>query len=1374
MMRKNVNPLLLHMSTRLLFLLLLSVVSLKGSAYNMSRISSSDGMTNSAVLSLCQDSDGLLWIGTCDGVNLYDGITVYPLTEIYPSHPLSGNIVEGIAESTDGIMWIRTNYGINRLDRYTGETEVFPQFQGREMMRMNSKDEVFVLGEDGCIYQYDNDRNKFEILPGLTIDRDTVYEISFVADKLLIFSHGGIHSRLLQPGGKDRTVTVDPTPLQFSRKNGKSVVTVDSKGIARRFDPATFANDSLTDLGPLIKTKGVISDIATDRKDNLFISFETAGVVKANHNEGYRPRDLGLRAGIFCLLPSRKQDVVWIGSDCQGVYTYYTGKYDIRSLNFSHFNNLISHPVRSMLIDDRRTLWLGTKGDGLLMVKDFDIRNGSYSSMKLFTSANSPLKHNMVFTTVGSSRPRLWIGGEEGINVYDYSTERILDVDFGKRIRWVHGIYEQNDSILWIATIGQGVWRAVIDDGFPVPRLKSLKQYTLNSGNFSSNYFFSLSVDSDGKPVFSNRGMGAVLFDEGVDRLRVVSLDGEYDTRTVNDVFATYKEGNEYWLGTGHGLLHKSPEGETLYYGPEKGFTNSTIHSVLKSHDGDIWVSTNKGLVCLDPESGRGDLFDVDAGVTVSEFSDGAACYSHNHSLLFGGIDGITVVSPDTAFVNYTEYRPSTRLIGMSIGRKSVNLSSYYSYRTNDLAISYDQPYFSLIFSSPDFVNSYNSKFYYSLDGKEWVTNGKDNIWSFTNMAPGNYQLYVKYVNMQTGFEGDSIVVTLRITPPWYLSGIAKAIYAFIALTLIGGIVYYLLQRQKRRQQLSLNVIKAAHKEEVYEEKLKFFTNITHEFCTPLTLIYGPCERILSYEGADNYVRKYVSLIRNNTRRLNNLIQEIIDFRRIETGNNRRKVRHIDVSDLCKDIIESFSDLAERNDIKVINSIDPDIAWNTDYRSISKIITNLVSNAFKYTAPGGTVRIGLEKKNDSLVITVYNTGKGIKEEDKERIFNRYAILDNVEEKATEGLTARNGLGMAICHSMVEILEGKIEIDSVVGSYACFIVTLPQLEIDSEEPVSGHEKQPAPVLPAEKPKPSKKKKEEKKEEKKKEEEEEEYYNDEDGEEDFFDIRAPKRDRNIPRILIVDDNEEMLTLLADSLSEYEIIKATDGGKALQMIIDTMPDLIITDIMMPGTDGLELTRQIKQNRHTMHVPLIILSAKSSNEEIVAGIENGADVYISKPFSFSYLRAMIERLLDYNCKLREYYSTSASAYEYTGGHLMGKEDKEFMDKIKAFIDDNMENPDLTPETIAQYLNTSIRNLYRRFTELGQMPPNDYIKAYRVSFGARLLRTTSLTIQEIMYRCGFGTRSTFYKEFDKRYHMTPREYRSSKRTKDNSLSEEK
>lgn len=1335
----------------------LLVFVLHADALNIRRVSNADGMSNSAALSLCQDYTGMLWIGTCDGINLYDGRHVYPFVNIYPESQLSGNIIEGITETKPGEMWIQTNYGLNRLDTNTGHVTTFSQFHGHEILRKNSSDRPFVIDEDGRLYCFDPDSDEFRLIAGVRTDRDNVLEVAFVADRILLFCRDGIKSVNIRHSGNTFTAgetdVISDQPIEFASSDGRITYYVTEDGLLMQFNIATFNSTPLTSIAQLIAQRGGLSSIVADHSGNLYISFSTNGAVRAMRDNNYRPIDLGIDVGVFKLVSSDEQDVVWIGSDCGGVYTCSAGQFDVKTITYGDLEQMISNPVRCIFLDPQNNLWLGTKGDGLLQLSDFDTRYLTYKSPRLWSSDNSGLRHNSVFALADSRRQRMWIATEEGLNIYDYNTGRISQVESDVNMRWLHGVLEMNDSVLWTASLGRGVYRSLIDNSGAVPRLYNTKQLLVGDRTFSDNYFFSISTDSNGRPVFANRGKGIYLYDERLQTLKPVTLRNTYDSPAINDAFTTIKDDSVLWIGTGNGLIKQTPTSEKLFKGKLNGFTNNTIHSLLKHPTGDIWASTNKGIVILDPITERTRIIDSRIGVDVTEFSDGAALLTPDSLLIFGGIDGIAIVRhiPDAADRNIVSNDHQPRLISLSVNGKDVPLYSMYSSSSNTITINHDQNHIDLAFSDPEFVTPGSTSLLYSLDGSVWLNNGNSYRLPLNSLVPGKHTLYVKSYNHDTQSDSNLTHIDIMVTPPWYQTDAAIAIYVFIVLALIAIVGLYVFRRQRRSQREAIAKMRQAHKEELYEEKLRFFTNITHEFCTPLTLISGPCERILSYEHSDDYIRKYATLIFSNGKRLNNLIQEIIDLRRIETGHSPRKVRHIDVSELCNDTIATFDDMAERTSITVVDEVTPGIVWNTDYNSISKIVNNLISNAFKYTPTGGTIRVALSTDGnpETLRLVVWNTGKGIRPEDKERIFNRYAILDNIEEKVTHGLSARNGLGMAICYTMIKQLEGNIEIESEVGSFASFIVTLPQLKVDTapsetDNVIINRQATPnlaEPVAPVQTSSTV-----------------------DHNEVEKYKGNAPRR------LLIVDDNEEMLTLLADSLSEYDVTTASDGSVAIDMLTKSVFDLVITDVMMPGTDGLELARQIKANRHTAHIPLIILSAKVSNDEIIQGIESGADVYIRKPFSFGYLRAMISRLIQRQDQLRDYYNTSGSAFMYDGGQLVSREDKEFVDSLTTYIESNIEDSELTIDSVSRHLNMSTRNLYRKLKDLGMASPNDLIKEHRMTSAARLLCTTSLTVKEIMFRTGFANRSHFFREFAKRYNMTPKEYRMANYTRDDTL----
>ncbi|MDE6528010.1 MAG: hybrid sensor histidine kinase/response regulator, partial [Muribaculaceae bacterium] len=501
------------------------------------------------------------------------------------------------------------------------------------------------------------------------------------------------------------------------------------------------------------------------------------------------------------------------------------------------------------------------------------------------------------------------------------------------------------------------------------------------------------------------------------DSLQRMPFREKYEAASVNDVFTVISEGEHIWAGTGHGLIKSGTDGESLFFGAKNGFTNNTIHDILADNDGCFWISTNNGLIKFNPETNHSQVYNRNYGLTVAEFSDGASFRSEK-SLMFGGVDGFVVITKTPDFVAENAYIPALTLQRLNILGQNVNPNDHIT-RTdghNTLTLDHTQNHFSVKFVAPDFIDASNYSYLYTLDGKDWINNGDNPVITFNGMEYGNYTLGVKYLNRTTGMEGHPCILDITIRAPWYLSTPAKCIYILLLAAMAFGAIRIYIRRQKERQEKELARIEHTHREELYEEKLKFFTNITHEFCTPITLIYGPCERILNYDGADDYIKKYVGLIRGNAERLNTLIQELIDFRRMETGHKTLKIRSINITEICEQTIGSGSDRAERNNIGYTSEITPDVTWNSDFSGLRKILNNLISNAFKYTPVGGDIKVGMDVADNNLRIFVYNTGKGLREEDKKLIFNRYSVFDNVDGNAVKGLSSRNGLGMAICHS----------------------------------------------------------------------------------------------------------------------------------------------------------------------------------------------------------------------------------------------------------------------------------------------------------------------------------------------------------------------
>lgn len=526
-------------------------------------------------------------------------------------------------------------------------------------------------------------------------------------------------------------------------------------------------------------------------------------------------------------------------------------------------------------------------------------------------------------------------------------------------------------------------------------------------------------------------------------------------------------------------------------------------------------------------------------------------------------------------------------------------------------------------------------------------------------------------------------------------------------------------------------------REEVYESKLRFFTNITHEFCTPLTLIQGPCEKILVHKETDSYVHRYAKMIQLNVEKLNGLIVELLEFRRLETRNKTLSVQRQPVSGKLKDIAESFGDMAENREMDYQLDITPELIWNTDLSCFNKIAGNLISNAFKYTPDKGSIRVTLHTESEHLVLKIANTGKGIMPENLSKIFDRYKILDSVE---MNGKNSRNGLGLAICKSMVTLLKGHINIESIPGELTTFTVSLPPLPSNGQEvPQTAYEAASPSILT------------------------------EDTQE-LPEEHAVEFNPNKQTVMVIDDDPSMLWFVSDIfLEKYNVFSFRNAQKALDSLEQRQPDLIISDVMMPDIDGLSFASTIKQNKLWSHIPLILLSALHHEDDQVRGLESGADAYVTKPFNVKYLEKVVYRLICREEDLKEYYNSALSAFTLKEGSYLHKEEQEFLEKMVEVIEENLANPELQVELLSKEMGYSSRQFYRKLKPLTDKSPADIIKECRLSTAERLLVSCNLTIEELMDRTGFTNRSTFYKAFLQRYGMPPRQY---KRTAEKDIEE--
>ncbi len=535
--------------------------------------------------------------------------------------------------------------------------------------------------------------------------------------------------------------------------------------------------------------------------------------------------------------------------------------------------------------------------------------------------------------------------------------------------------------------------------------------------------------------------------------------------------------------------------------------------------------------------------------------------------------------------------------------------------------------------------------------------------------------------------------------------------------------------RTKRKKQELLNEIEKRHQKNVFESKLRFFTNIAHEFCTPLTLIYGPCGRILSSKGLSKFVVDYVQMIQTNAERLNNLIHELIEFRRIETENREVRLESLDVSSIVKGIAKTFVEMAKSRNITFLSKIPEQVMWNSDKGFLNTIIINLISNAFKYTPDGQSIKIEVDTNGENLLLLrVANEGSTIKEKDFQYIFNRYAILDNFENQDEKNFS-RNGLGLAISYNMAKLLNGTLKVENTSDGWVMFTLTLPVMELTTG--VSETKRLTAEYIPQIDTQP------------------------------ILKLPQYEFDKMRPTLLVVDDEIEMLWFIGEIFScDFNVVTLQDPERLEQVMNEVYPNVIICDVMMPGIGGIELTRRIKLMKETAHIPIIIVSGRHEMEQQMEALSAGAEMYITKPFSAEYLRITVCQVMERKEILKNYFSSPISSFEKSDGKLTHKESKKFLQSVLKIINDNVTNKDLTPRYIADRLAISPRSLYRKMEEIGEDSPTDLIRKCRLHVAKDLLLTTQKTIDEIVFDSGFSNKVTFFKVFREKYECTPKEFR--------------
>ncbi|TDQ09891.1 hybrid sensor histidine kinase/response regulator transcription factor [Pedobacter metabolipauper] len=1351
-----------------------------------------NGLSNSAVNVVFQDRDQLLWIGTWDGLNMYDGtdFRVFNYNSENSTGSIGNNVVQDIKEDGKGNIWISTIGGITRFEKSSGK--FYRYFYNRTTKRsIAEKEYQLVISDKGTVYcssktyglnQYDPTLNEFKpakFQPQKDILKIEAGKNGYIwilqTDGILIAcketTPGPLSASSEQqaPASKKQIPALKQVKRLLHNKGisnlylaGSGVFIADKQNEIYHVEAdfsmkaAGLLNTAGKNIHPDIKT-------ITAYQNGYIIAWDSQGIAVFDQN--FKPSAIlrqevkQLAATKVISLTAGKDGVLWMGTDGNGLIKIYPKVNHFGLVNKDNLAEL-NKPVRAFE-EVEGNLWIGTKGKGLLILKDFKTLPAQYQREVLNTS--NGLENNAVYAIKKGLEPYIYIGTDaKGLGIYDLKGKRSIPwisvngtsglPAFGS----VYAIHQDRDSSLWLGTSGSGLihlkLKAAANGKISV---QQFKQYL--SGNErgpANDIIYALSNSGDNRLWIACRYGGLSVLDKKTGKFKTFRASGYTNGLSNNDVLSLYHDNRkQLWIGTSYGL-NKLSEEESYKEQPafEKfsmndGLPNNTIHAIAGTNNGSIWVSTNKGIARLDPERKTIASFRESDGLQSNEFSDGAVWKSADGVIYFGGIYGFSYFMPNRIMGN--KIQPNLLVSGIQLGGKNLDENRIQVLKIDNAAVpeytlERKSNFFQLSLKPMSFLNEAKNEFAYKLEGldKGWNYSGPIGNIIYNNIPPGNYTMQVKWSNGEGMWTEGTHVFKLHIEQYFWLTYPALLLYFILIVISVYAFYTYRKNKLQMKYKLQMEHLLRQKDEQEHQKRLNFFTNIAHEIQTPLTLIMGSVEHFLQNKKSELLKNKesnyFISIVHQHTARLTYLVQQLLEFRKAEAGFLKKNTDYVDISKMLDSLSELFVPGSEKNNQQFTRQIEPGMAGFIDKDKFEKILYNLLSNAFKHSGKNENIRFNAEMQpGNRLQVEVSNSGCRLDQQDLKQIFNKFYVSN---EQSGEKFST--GIGLAFTNELVILMGASIAV-TLQNGWIRFTVTIPlqaaatagqEVKVITSAPSSLYESlvkiHEQPELPSAE------------------------------EENKNTLIDELQQKNRQSILVVEDEPELRFLIRNVLKEqYVVYEAGNGTEALAFLNKTIPNLIISDVMMPDMNGLELCRKVKQTPATAQIPFVILSARGTEENKAEGYEVGADAYIPKPFQINYLHVRIRKLLDYQSRMQDLIKDQHITTQFMDADIADT-DKKFLEALLRAIEENLNEPELNAAVLEEALSISKMQLYRKLKSLAGMTPAEFIKRIRLKHAADMLIASQYTVSEIFYRTGFNNKSYFFREFKKIYHCAPNEYR--------------
>ena len=1334
----------------LLFVLLLSSWMVVAQSYQFKHLEVSDGLSNNSVNTICKDRDGFMWFGTTTGLNRYDGYTfkIYQHAENDPGS-LPDNYITDIVEMPDGRFWVNTGRGYVLFDK---EQDCFITDVTGFMKNLESggvPEQVFVDREgntclsvagEGCYRYKEGGKRLFFSYVEHSLPEHGVTQIAECSDGLLLIYNTGLLVCL------DRATLAIKWQSDEIKKYIPAGKTIEFSLFVDR-DNCIWAYSLMgiwaydcgtkswrTDLTAIWSSRPdvIIHAVAQDIEGRIWVGKDYDGIDVLEKETGkvtslvaHDDNGRSLPHNTIYDLYADRDGIMWVGTYKKGV-SYY-------SESIFKFNMYEWGDITCIEQADENRLWLGTNDHGILLW------NRSTGKAEPFWRDAEGQLPNPVVSMLKSKDGKLWVGTfNGGLYCMNGSQIRSYKEGVGNALASnnVWALVEDDKGRIWIASLGGGLQCLEPVSG-------TFETYTSSNSALLENNVTSLCWVDNNTLFFGTANQGVGMMDmrtREIKKIQGQSGNVKLSNDAVNHV---YKDSRGLvWIATREGLnVYDTRRHVFLDLSPVAEAKGNFIAAITEDQERNMWVSTSRKVIRVTVASdGKGSyLFDSRAynsedGLQNCDFNQRSIKTLHNGIIAIGGLYGVNVFAPD--HIRYNKMLPNVMFTGLSLFDEAVKVGQSYGGRVlikkelNDVEnveFDYKQNIFSVSFASDNYNLPEKTQYMYKLEGfnNDWLTLplGVHNV-TFTNLAPGKYVLRVKAINSD-GYVGiKEATLGIVVNPPFWMSWWAYLLYAVGLVIVLFLARYRMLKREREKFHLQQIENEVAKNEEINNMKFRFFTNVSHELRTPLTLIISPLEGMLK-ETTDELQSTRLQLMYRNAQRLLHLVNQLLDFRKGEMSTHQLSLSEGDIISYVHSVCNSFLLMADKKHIQFsfFSGIDTfSMAFDAD--KVGKIVMNLLSNAFKFTPEGGRVTVMIEHvagTPDILEIKIADTGIGISDVDKEHIFERFYQAGHKGVEETTG----NGIGLSLVRDFVTLHEGEVKVFDNIGMGSVFVIQFPVKHVETQVQLPEETGMPA--------------------------------GDEEDKEMKEEAREETERKNFPLLLIVDDNEDFRIFMRYSLElQYRVKLAVNGKEAWEMMQEELPDLVISDVMMPQMDGNELCRLIKQDKRTAHIPVILLTARQNTEAKLEGLQTGADDYVTKPFNMTILVLRIRKLIE----LSRYHRVTQGMIDPAPSEIVITSlDEKLIEKAIKYVEDNMSRTELSVEELSRELGMSRVHLYKKLLQITGKTPIEFIRVIRLKRAAQLLRESQLHVSEVAFEVGFNNPKYFSRYFKDEFGVLPSVY---------------